>query len=109
MYCAGCRSEVPDKYVTCTVCAERKSRLAFLQHQRYYRQDILADRAPLLLGYIPQHQHIQFISGDPTHALCGERFHFLKRIPTDYSQLKLVQNLCESCAYHLAQIVKEAA
>jgi hypothetical protein len=74
MICPKCKSWVPEGDLACRVCAERRSREAFLEYQRQFMPKVFAGDLALRIrqgkaGGMSQ-LHIE-LYGDHAHTYCG--------------------------------------
>ena len=119
--CPDCGATVPDHKVylrggkqhiympvVCTVCAEEKSRAAYLARQKEFLPRIVAGEVELTLTYPANARlfHIRLI-GEPRHAFCGMKtpgqwFKKYARLTED-----LRAELCPRCLEVLDRLRKE--
>lgn len=121
--CTKCGATVPDRKVrtrgnkqkiymplVCTDCAERNSRLAYLERQKEFLPRIVAGEVELTLTYRANAKlsHIRLI-GEPTHAFCGMRTprQWFKKYARLTTQLR--DELCPGCLEVLDGLRKEVA
>ena len=113
MICPVCRHEIPAKFLACDVCARRKSRAAYLEHQSYFLPLILEGKLALSLGKpdnstLRQRPHIQLV-GERQQTFCGMPLHTRERRGVYYADIASTPDLCPDCKSTLVSLVEKFA